>query len=284
MNVRPLLVSAAVAGAVLVSTSAHARQAADAVQAKKLATPEPTPRRGFNVVLLLGDMQDPTGPDTVPVAARKALSDMKDFLPYKGYRLLDTQWVLASNSGPAITRLRGIDDQEYELELRASPTMQPDARGFNQTGISVRFFLREPGDTSTGSDGGRTALHPKELSKGDATAAEISRDIFQLERERDDLQIQVNKGRSQVEVGTKDPVEVKRQETQLAAVNRRINELKQSLSATSSKSAGRAVIDTSFRMDDGETVVVGTSKVKGGGRALIALLTATTDRGKSSSK
>jgi hypothetical protein len=37
-------------------------------------------------------------------------------------------------------------------------------------------------------------------------------------------------------------------------------------------------------MDDGETVVVGTSKVKGGGRALIALLTATTDRGKSSSK
>jgi hypothetical protein len=284
MNVRPLFLSAAVAAAVLASAPAYARQIAEAVPAKKLPNPEPMPRRGFNVVLLLGDMQDATGLDTVPVAARKALSDMKDFLPYKGYRLLDTQWVLASNSGPAITRLRGIDDQEYELELRASPTMQPDARGFNQTGISVRFFLREPGDASAGGDSGRTALHPKELAKGDATAAEISREIFQLERERDDLQIQVNKGRSQVEVGTKDPVEVKRQETQLAAVNRRINELKQSLSATSSKSAGRAVIDTSFRMDDGETVVVGTSKVKGGGRALIALLTATTDRGKSSSK
>ena len=78
--------------------------------------------------------------------------------------------------------------------------------------------------------------------------------------------------------------EVKRLEVQLAAVTRRISELKQSLSAASSKVSGRAVIDTSFRMDDGETVVVGTSKVKGGGKALIALLTATTDRAKSSSK
>jgi hypothetical protein len=287
MKVPPLLLCAAVAGAVLVSNPAHARQAAESAPGKKLSNPEPMPRRGFNVVLLLGDMQDAAGQDTIPVAARKALSDMKDFLPYKGYRLLDTQWVLASNSGPAITRLRGTDDQEYELELRASPTMQPDARGFNQTGISVRFFLREASDGTTVSAGegsGRTALHPKELSKADAAALEVSREIFQLERERDDLQILINKGRAQVEVGTKDPLEVKRQETQLAAITRRIADLKQSLSASSTKAGGRAVIDTSFRMDDGETVVVGTSKVRGGGRALIALLTATTDRGKTSSK
>ena len=286
MNVRPLFVSAAVAGAVLASSPVHARQAAETVPAKKLTNPEPMPRRGFNVVLLLGDMQDPGGLDTVPVAARKALTDMKDFLPYKGYRLLDTQWVLASNSGPAITRLRGTEDQEYELELRASPTMQPDARGFNQTGISVRFFLRDANDGSTAvkGDGGRTALHPSELAKADSTTLEISREIFQLERERDDLQIQIHKGRKQVEVGTKDPEEVKRLDTQLAAVTRRIADLKQSLTVASSKAGGRAVIDTSFRMDDGETVVVGTSKVKGGGRALIALLTATTDRAKGSTK
>ena len=128
-----LFLSVALAGAVLASTSAQARQAADALPVKKLSNPEPMPRRGFNVVLLLGDMQDATGQDTVPVAARKALSDMKDFLPYKGYRLLDTQWVLASNSGPAITRLRGVDDQEFELELRATlayqsrqPRSEPD--------------------------------------------------------------------------------------------------------------------------------------------------------------
>jgi hypothetical protein len=278
MNVRPLFFSAAVAGAVLAGAPAHARQVADAVPVKKLVNPEPTLRRGFNVVLLLGDMQDAGGQDTVPVAARKALSDMKDFLPYKGYRLLDTQWVLGSNSGPAITRLRGAEDQEYELELRAV--------GTSPTGMSVRFFLRESSDGSAAASGdtGRSALHPKEVAKGDPVAVEISNQIFQLERERDDLQLLVSKGRKQVEVGTKDPDEVKRQETQLAAVTRRIAELKQSLSTTSSKTTGRPVIDTSFLMEDGETVVVGTSKVKGGGRALIALLTATTGQKKGSTK
>jgi len=278
MNVRPLFFSVAVASAVLAGAPAHARQVADAVPVKKLVNPEPTPRRGFNVVLLLGDMQDAGGQDTVPVAARKALSDMKDFLPYKGYRLLDTQWVLGSNSGPAITRLRGAEDQEYELELRAV--------GTSPTGMSVRFFLRESSDGSAAASGdtGRSALHPKEVAKGDPVAVEISSQIFQLERERDDLQLLVSKGRKQVEVGTKDPDEVKRQETQLAAVTRRIAELKQSLSTTSSKTTGRPVIDTSFLMEDGETVVVGTSKVKGGGKALIALLTATTGQKKGSTK
>jgi len=287
MNVRPFCLPAAVACAVLASAPSHARQAAEVSPFKKTTNPEPIPRRGFNVVLLLGDMQDAGGLDTVPVAARKALTDMKDFLPYKGYRLLDTQWVLASNSGPAITRLRGTEDQEYELELRASPTMQPDARGFNQTAISVRFFLREASEGTTASAGdgsSRTALHPKELAKADAATLEIGREIFQLERERDDLQILINKGRAQVDIGSKDPFEVKRQETQLRAVNSRIAELKHSLTAASIKATSRAVIDTSFRMDDGETVVVGTSKVKGGGRALIALLTATVERGRGSTK
>ena len=38
--------------------------------------------------------------------------------------------------------------------------------------------------------------------------------------------------------------------------------------------ASRAMIDTSFTMDVGETVVVGTSRLAGGDKALIALLTA----------
>ncbi len=152
--------------------------------------------------------------------------------------------------------------------------------------MSVRFFLRESSDgyAAGSGDSGRTAFHPKELAKADPVSVEISNQIFQLERERDDLQLQVSKGRKQVEVGTRDPDEVKRQETQLAAVTRRIAELKQSLAATSNKGAGRVVIDTSFRMEEGETVVVGTSKVKGGGKALIALLTATVERSKGSTK
>ena len=282
----PDVVRARLEIAALTAPPAAAQQPAPEPPSKKLPASEPVPRRGFNVVLLLGDMQDAGGQDTVPVAARKALSDMKDFLPYKGYRLLDTQWVLASYSGPAITRLRGADDQEYELELRGMQTFQPGPTGLNTSGISVRFLLREPGDSAAaaGSDSGRTALHPKELSKADATGLEISRELFQLQLERDELSLALENGRSKVEVGLKDPAELKQLQLRLSAINKRIADLKQSLAATASKTTGRAVIDTSFRMDDGETVVVGTSKVKGGGKALIALLTATVERSKSSTK
>ena len=43
-------------------------------------------------MLVLGDLQAGSTPDNVPPAAKKALADMKDFLPYKSYRLLDSQW------------------------------------------------------------------------------------------------------------------------------------------------------------------------------------------------
>jgi hypothetical protein len=238
---------------------------------------DPIPRRGFNVVLLLGDMQGADAQDSIPVAARKALTDMKDFLPYKYYRLLDTQWIIGASSGPAVTRLRGVDDQEYELELRVSSTLTPGTAALSPTGMSVHFVLRDSGDVAV-FDKQLTPLHPKEVGKLDSASLEISREIFQLERERDDLRITTARKRSQVEVGTADPVEVQRMEQQLTAVTRRIADLKQASAASSAKAAGRAVIDTSFRMDDGETVVVGTSKVKGSGKALIALLTATADR------
>ena len=96
--------------------------------------------------------------------------------------------------------------------------------------------------------------------------------------------MQVEHKRKNFEVGVGDPVELQRMQLQLSAVTRRIQDLKQQSSVANAKAAGRPVIDTSFRMDDGETVVVGTSKVKGGDKALIALLTATSDRPKSSGK
>ena len=266
------------------SAPAGAQQASADSAPKKVNAPDPLPRRGFNVVLLLGDMMGGDTQDAIPVAARKALADMKDFLPYKSYRLLDTQWIISGNAAgnaAAVTRLRGVDDQEYELELRASPAFAPGA-ALSAIGITVNFRLRDSLDAA--SLDGRTPLQPKELGKADPAVLEISREIFNLERERDDLQLQVSKKRKQVEVGTMDPDEVRRAEQQLTAVTRRIADLKQSSAATSAKAAGRPVIDTSFRMDDGETVVVGTSKVKGGGKALIALLTVTSERSKASTK
>jgi hypothetical protein len=270
-----------------VAPPANAQQAAAAAapfKKESSASPDPLPRRGFNVVLLVGDMIGPGYPKPIPEAAMRALADMRDFLPYKGYSLLDTQWIIGSTSSPAVTRLRGLDGQEYEMELRAVPLLTPGTAALDQQAMSVRFVLRDVDTGASAGESGRTPFHPKEVAKAEPAAAEVAREIFQLERERADLQIQVEQKRRNVEVGVGDVVELQRMQTQLTAVSRRIQELKQQAAGTAAaKATGRPVIDTSFRMDNGETVVVGTSKMKGGSNALIALLTATSDR-KSSTK
>ena len=96
----------------------------------------PASPQGYSVVLVLGDVQNASaGDNNVPAAARKALGDMKDFLPYKSYRLLDAQWILGSQR--TISRLRGANEQEYELTLR----------GVLSAGgkLNVNFRLAEPG-------------------------------------------------------------------------------------------------------------------------------------------
>ena len=49
-------------------------------------------------------------------------------------------------------------------------------------------------------------------------------------------------------------------------------------STATAPQARSSIIDTSFTMDVGETVVVGTSRLKGGTKAIIALLTAVPPR------
>jgi hypothetical protein len=158
---------------------------------------QPMPQ-GFSVVLVLGDNQLTSMADNVPTAARKALADIRDFLPYRGYRLLDAQWILGSSHSSS--RLRGPDDQEYELSLRSVP---------GGGHIHVTFALLEGGAVLA-------------LRKEEAAA------------------------------------EAMRRETP----------------AIATAIARRGVIETSFAMDIGETVVVGTSRIRGGDKALIALLTA----------
>ena len=65
--------------------------------------------QGFSMVLVLGDMQAGPAAEGLSPAARKALADMKDFLPYKSYRLLDTVWILSggiSSGGATNTSTR----------------------------------------------------------------------------------------------------------------------------------------------------------------------------------
>ena len=250
-----------------VATPAAAQQA----QAGNAQTPPPgqTPRastgrahadsdsdrsapQAFSVVLVLGEAQASTMQDNVPAAARKALADMKDFLPYKGYRLLDTQWTLCCGNYPITSRLKG-DDQEYELQLSAS--LVAEGR------VTVRFYLSEASPVVS------VAPSPR--------PAETSAQIAELEQQLSKLRIQykVNSER----VGDHHPDQV-RLAAEIAAVQQMIaaradERVGPQKVRSFMRSGSPAIIDTSFRMDVGETVVVGTSRTKGD-KALIALLTA----------
>jgi hypothetical protein len=147
------------------------------------------------VILALGDLQDGTPARDLPPAARKALADMSQFLPYKSYELLDARWILGSPRSTAL--VRGPENREFELELRTSP--RPDNE------VQIDFYLRD-------------------LSRAFPFAG----------------------GRG-LRAGAANSVRVL-------------------------KRPGR-IIDTTFTMDLGETVVVGTSRLQGE-KALIVLLTA----------
>jgi hypothetical protein len=219
--------------------------------------PAATPgTQGFNVVLVLGDLQGGAAPDNIPAAARAALSDLKDFLPYKGYRVLDTAWILGSTTQlfRAKSRLRGADDQTYEVSLTSSPTGPPAPPS-----LQMKFVMQD----LTGGDPVRTteAAHKE---------AQARAELLQLTAARAALEKSAQ--------SSSDPSESPDERRQRqASVRERMRELTIVIdtlqSQLQSMTVGQTLIDTSFNMRLGETVVVGTSRVRGD-KALIALLTA----------
>ena len=229
---------------------AKAKPAADTEPPVKTAVAAP---QGYSVVLVLGDLQSTSATDgNVPPAARKALGDMKDFLPYKSYRLLDAQWILGSQR--TISRLRGANDQEYELTLRGVAI----AGGK----LSVNFRLAEPS----------AVVGVKPAADADSRAgrrAALEDALRAAEAEAERLRTSSGEKRAETVATTREKI---------AAIQKEL-EREKTLRDAASRVGGRSIIDTSFAMDVGETVVVGTSRVAGE-KALIALLTAVAHAGK----
>jgi hypothetical protein len=246
------VITLAGAAAVSAQPPAPAKSPAEAIPRAPVKVEAASPQ-GYSVVLVLGDLQNASPGDTnVPTAARKALGDMKDFLPYKSYRLLDAQWILGSQK--TVSRLRGANDQEYELTLR----------GVQISGgkLNVTFRLAEPGvllavkpSPDADSRSGRSAELEKALREAEAEAA-----------------------RARGSSGEKRAEIVAAAKEKSAAILRELQQESARRDAAT-RAGGRAVIDTSFVMDVGETVVVGTSRVAGD-KALIALLTAVAHAGR----
>jgi hypothetical protein len=92
---------------------------ADAATRRKiaeiLARADATPHtQTFQLVLLVADQQ-PGDPPALSKNAQKALDDLRNFLPYKNYHLLDTAWLRTTEVIRA--RLVGKDGISYSVRL-----------------------------------------------------------------------------------------------------------------------------------------------------------------------
>lgn len=155
----------------------------------------------FHVTLVAAGRQGSGGGQgTLPKAVAQALDDIKDFLPYQSYRVVDSALVRAS--GEARTGLKGPDGTPFEASIHFRSEKDGDGpRSF----LVEHFELRKP-------------LRVEALAR--------------------DLE-SVRGGRAAV-----------------------------------APMAGQPTLRASFRIDEGETVVVGSSRLDGGDEALIVLLTA----------
>jgi hypothetical protein len=269
----------------------QAQQRSQAVPTERLRTPAAIGVHGFSVVLVVGGMQGSGATDNVPEAARKALADMKDFLPYKRYQLLDAAWILCcgtANNGVS-GRVRGPDGRDYLYVL--------DPGSVVGSKLNVRFTMREAQDPSTAS------VNVEKLS--DTARLEFLRQQAEAARELDEAGLQVRTIRQRFEVGTATPSEMEAATLRARRAQQRAQDLQrigggahEALSATLARQARgtgtasgggrggsatrgvRELMDSSFSITLGETVVIGTSRLNGD-QALIAILTAATKPGAS---
>jgi hypothetical protein len=224
---------------------------------------------GFSIVLVVGDMQGTASAnDTVPGAAKKALADMRDFLPYKTYRLLDAEWMLCCGGsfGAVSGRVRGPEEQDYSYSLTTN--------GVSDSKITVHFSMREAPVAGASGVGGTAAG----AALSDTARADYSRQLYEATKERDEAERQVQILRGKVQVGAAPKEDYQAAGQRYERATERSQELRRMLgevrSERSRESIGtRSIMDSTFSIAVGETVVIGTSRLKGE-KALIALLTA----------
>jgi hypothetical protein len=91
----------------------------------------------FTITLLLGDTEaGPSG--TLSPAAAKAIADLKDFLPYKRFHVLDTLPIIGLRS-PTV-KLRAPTGDQYDFTMNA--TERPGNT------IAVMLRLLDPGSSA----------------------------------------------------------------------------------------------------------------------------------------
>lgn len=231
---------------------------------RSVAKSNPTPAslgiHGFSVVLVVGSMQGPASEaDGVPDTAKKALTDMRGFLPYKRYQLLDAAWMLCCGSDRSgiSGRVRGPNDQDYTYSV--DPISVADAK------LNVRFSMRELREN--------VAQPAAQGRLSDEARLEHSRQFYEAIRERDEAAVLARTTKQRFDVGLVAAPEKEAAELRHKRAAQRVEDLQHLVGTRFSASPGRNIMDSTFSITPGETVVVGTSRLHGD-QALIAILTA----------
>ena len=228
---------------------------------KSGSTPASLGIHGFSVVLVVGAMQGAAGSeaDNVPETAKKALTDMRGFLPYKRYQLLDAAWMLCCGSAKSGVsgRVRGPNDLDYAYSV--DPITVSDSK------LNVRFSMREVRET--------LAQPTPQGQLSDQARLEHSRQLYEAIRERDEASVLARSLKQKYDVGLAPRPEKEAAELRHKRAAQRVEDLQHLGGARVSGSSGRNIMDSTFSIAPGETVVVGTSRLHGD-QALIAILTA----------
>jgi hypothetical protein len=118
--------------------------------------------QSFQLLLLAASIQPANGGPEVPEGARKALADLRSFLPYKGYQLLDSSWLRSTQDKVTEARVVGRQGAGYNLKMRFRTTASEE--------LFVDYFNlnEEPGVPRPASEGsketqGRAPRAPRDL-------------------------------------------------------------------------------------------------------------------------
>jgi len=74
--------------------------------------------QSFQLLLLAASTHKAAGEPEMPASAQKALADLRGFLPYKDYKLLDSSWLRATQDRVTNGRVVGRQDTAYRVKLR----------------------------------------------------------------------------------------------------------------------------------------------------------------------
>jgi hypothetical protein len=124
---------------------------------RALAKEDAAPRtRTFQVSLLLADDKPEAAATRLPDGAQKALQDIRGFLPFKGYHVLDTAWLRTTDNAEG--RLVGLRSQGYTVRLRARSVGDVEGKSLYVDAFQIREDGSGPIVTADGKNRGPRTL------------------------------------------------------------------------------------------------------------------------------